>query len=646
MNHRRTTPGLLLLVALFAAACGDEPTSPRSGHRPKTLIFDGTHEQGNKDVFFLPPLVRNPSALFDAKFNPNLNPVFEVCPTADLLSDDCTGPAIATFGNVAGATGPIALSVQDQHYLALWHTGDANLDPGVYLLRVFFAAPASGDEPVAWAHVQVVGSGRELKNVADETIALLDGRTLPIKVRFETECASANCVSEIVTNAGNVDDPLVLESGDGALVLTAGWLPPGISSARVTLQRHEPGPNNDCVGKAAFTGPGLVTQRQACLEVTTDPPILATDPENPEPTKGIRAPAYIFACLELESEDPFESFLQIIKADDGRPLQALPDVSDEDIQEFGFDLGCGDDEVEVGGGNGLLSHPVVRLASRALGSVARPVARLFEVKSLYAIDLGQGGEISLFDGFSFFTFGVQPSGVAFESTPATAPAGNVLELVARVLKHEHHEGDEGNGIPNVDLTFRVTDGDGRLRAPGDEGPFLTSVTVSTGTDGLATVDLDVAVGATTIEAVVLVDGVEVTEAATVTIVGTLLADLAVTQFSVSPPNPTTADAVTYTIVIANLGQADAPATTGTFSFGWSRMVGENQEVSQSVDPFFDVPAVPAGESITLTLPQGTLSPAASWSAGLTLNTGTPSIAESTRGNNSGSVSFTVTVPIT
>ena len=115
------------------------------------------------------------------------------------------------------------------------------------------------------------------------------------------------------------------------------------------------------------------------------------------------------------------------------------------------------------------------------------------------------------------------------------------------------------------------------------------------------------------------------------------ADLAVTQFSVSPANPTTFDNVVYTIVISNLGETDAPASEGTLTEGWSR----TGEAGGSFEPGFVVPAVPAGGSITLTLTRGTLI-AASWSATFTVNTGIPPVPESNSGNNSGSVSFTVT----
>jgi hypothetical protein len=495
---------LALAGTFFAMACDDQPTSPRPGQRPSAVILDGTHVDGNKDIFFLPPLVPNPSALFNAPFNPNLTPVFQVCPVADATSVICAGNnLVATFGDVAGATGPITVSPGDQHYLALWHTGDTDLLPGFYVIKVFYDETDLGEEPAALAHVQVVSSGRDLKTIDNQTIGLLDGRSLPIKVRFEGDCLSTNCISRIVTSEGTGDDPLVLTpSGDGALVLESGWLPPGVSQVRVTLQRHDPGPSNDCVGKAAFTGPALVAQTEACLQVTTDPVIV------PGPETGIRPEtAFIFACLE--APPALGEFMQIIKADDGRPLQALKEVTDGAIQEEGFDLACDEEEV-IPSSAGLASHPLVRFASRALHAITRPVGRLLEVKPLYAIDLGQGGVIPDFDGFSYFAFGVQASGAAFGETPEAAPVGSVVPLYFQVAGLTQHPPNPivSEGLSGIDVTFTITDteaGGGLLSSPEGEAA-VNSLTVPTGADGVATVYLSVGAGTNIVDAVGVVDG--------------------------------------------------------------------------------------------------------------------------------------------
>src|SRR5919109_3223006 len=140
----RPLAALALLGALLVTACEDQPTSPRPGQRPSAVIYDGANGAENTDVFFLPPLVKSPSAFFDATFNADLSPVFEVCHAANSTSGECVGGPVATFGNVAGATGPIVVSNAEQHYLALWHTDQSSLADGLYVIQVFYSAPASG----------------------------------------------------------------------------------------------------------------------------------------------------------------------------------------------------------------------------------------------------------------------------------------------------------------------------------------------------------------------------------------------------------------------------------------------------------------------------------------------------------------------
>ena len=502
-----------LAAALVVTGCDDQPTSPPAGQRPSALIFDANHGGDNKNVFFLPPLVPNPSGspFFKAgEFNPNLtSAVIRVC----LMVGGVCDAVVASFG-VGQATGPITIS--SDHYLAQWHTDESSpaLVVGqAYRIEVFPDADVSNG-PIAWADVAIVNTGKELKNLnSNETIGLIDGRTLPIKVRFQNgvRCESDNCKTQRVTNTGGT---VVLQTGNGALLLQSGWLPPGVSEVTVTLQRHATGSSNDCVGNAAFTGPGLVAQREACLEVTTDPVL------PPGPTTGIQRPAFIYVCTESGEEDPLHEFLQVIKADDGRPLQALRDVSHQELLALGFEPSC---EGTLPPPIGLGWNPFLRLASRGLQTITRPLGQLLEVKPLYAIDLGQGGEISLFDGFSYFTLGAQAIAAPFGSTPETAPAGSIVSLSVQITSlNQHTPGEtESGSLAGIDVTFTVTDGDGGLTDPDDdgEGDPETSLTVQTNSDGVATVDLHVATGTNVVEAVASVDEEPVAEAVTFTTEG-------------------------------------------------------------------------------------------------------------------------------
>lgn len=495
MNHRPLTAALSLAIAFFVTACDDQPTSPRAGHRPRAAISDAANGGANAAVYFLPPITERPNIV--GTFNPNVGTaVIQVC-RVDGTASDCVGDPIASFG-ASQPTGPLVVS--SDHYLAVWRTVDS--DPplvvgAAYRIEVFTDDPAdvANLEPIAWADVQVVESGKELRNLrTNDIVGLLPDGSLPIKVWLGTDvrCRSDNCVTQRVDNTGGT---VVLETGNGALVLQSGWLPPGFEEATVTLQREPTGTDNDCVGKAAYSGPGLVAQREACLEVTTDP-VIPRD-------VGIQRPAFIFVCSETDETDPLNEFLQVIKADDGVPLQALRDVEDAELVALGFEPQCeGTPPPPIG----FEAHPLMRLANRGVRAITQPLARLLEVKPLYAIDLGQGGEIPIGGFFSYFTLGVQASAARFGTLPpAPPPAGSVVPLSIRVTGKTNHASDPAldEGIPAVDVTFRIVEGEGSLGEEGEE-------TVQTNADGVASVSFSPSSGVNVVEAVALVDGEPVT----------------------------------------------------------------------------------------------------------------------------------------
>jgi hypothetical protein len=153
----------------LAVACVDGPTA---GDPARFAISDAVHgTDGNAHFFFLPPLVPQPG--YTGVFDPTLAPEVVI-----------TGPAgvLVTF--------TAALAAADELYHVNWHTTDSALDPSQpYRITVLAQGTALG-----YADVDVVASGRELRNVnTGEYIPLLDGRTLPIKVRIE-EGALQPCV--------------------------------------------------------------------------------------------------------------------------------------------------------------------------------------------------------------------------------------------------------------------------------------------------------------------------------------------------------------------------------------------------------------------------------------------------------------------
>src|SRR3954463_15335322 len=120
----------LAVAVVVLAGCRDN--SPLQQNQPpiNALILDGAHADGNKDFFFLPPLVANPvgSANYDAgKFNSHLSPFVEVCElTADprlVLGADCKNSA-RIFGPAR-----MALDAGSEQYQTNWDTKSSLLNP-------------------------------------------------------------------------------------------------------------------------------------------------------------------------------------------------------------------------------------------------------------------------------------------------------------------------------------------------------------------------------------------------------------------------------------------------------------------------------------------------------------------------------------
>jgi len=147
------------VVALAFAACRSDQVLPA----PSTLIQDARHNGGNAFFFWTPPVVKQQPPTSQV-FSKNLSPVI-------IITNLCTAAVVRTFSGSQ-------VQVSESNYQANWHTAQDNLsDTCTYRMTV-----KVGTETLGFADVDVVASGRELKNVnTDEFIPLLDDRTLPIK---------------------------------------------------------------------------------------------------------------------------------------------------------------------------------------------------------------------------------------------------------------------------------------------------------------------------------------------------------------------------------------------------------------------------------------------------------------------------------
>ncbi len=143
------------------------------------VIHDGAHSGEDQHFFFLPPMA--PEPLLNGQFDGSLDPVVEIVDLSD-------NSVIETF-TMTACVGSESIRVEPayEHYIVNWHTNQNMLNEQVtYRIYVFIPANPVNIE-LGFADVDVVNSGKELKNVdTGEYIAIKNGRTLPVKFRIET----------------------------------------------------------------------------------------------------------------------------------------------------------------------------------------------------------------------------------------------------------------------------------------------------------------------------------------------------------------------------------------------------------------------------------------------------------------------------
>jgi len=163
-------------AVLAVAACSADSSSPLAPETPRATISDAAHAGAVPGFYFLPPMVSQPTV--SGTFDATLQPRVEICE----LSGSVCGTVIATFVPGTGSTN-VRVDAGGQNYIVNWHAGSYNLDVNKnYRISVFQGAFRLG-----YADVDVVGSGKDLKNVdSNQFIPLQDNRTLPIKFRIET----------------------------------------------------------------------------------------------------------------------------------------------------------------------------------------------------------------------------------------------------------------------------------------------------------------------------------------------------------------------------------------------------------------------------------------------------------------------------
>jgi hypothetical protein len=176
---------------LFLLNCGQDASLNQyhKGSGSASRISDGAHSGGNEHFYFLPPLVASPgpAGVFDGTLSPRL----EICLLAE-GNEECEAgiSPIAIFTTEEGSgSETVRVNLESELYIANWHTDQYTLEVSrQYRILVFV-----GDQLLGYADVLVANSNKDLKDAnTQEVIPLLDGKTLPIKVRIEAGAVSTD----------------------------------------------------------------------------------------------------------------------------------------------------------------------------------------------------------------------------------------------------------------------------------------------------------------------------------------------------------------------------------------------------------------------------------------------------------------------
>lgn len=432
LQNKLLTRALGAAVLIAVAACGDN-VSPRQATKQvphfTPTILDGAHG-GNKAVFFLPPMVSNPTG------QPGFgDPVAAGLPVSfridQLASTGCVAQLTKLF-NTSDVT------FDGTQYQANWNTNDSDLNAScTYRISVLV-----GKQIEAFADVDVVSSGGQLKRVdTQEYVALLDGRTLPIKVRVEQGlqfCTDANCVSQIVP--ANATTLVTTPDGENAALFNAGWFDVavfGTDQVIVTIEDVTSSPTvlkTGCgLGVTKMVTPSTEAAPVHCVRFTTDPEITATT-----------AQVVLGVCQEDRGNIP----QLLLKYD----LDEAPVF----LRNVPAPITCPGDQI----GSTSTFGGAIRYA---MSRVGRAVQSVLGPRTAYAFDLGMGGALDG-GGFSVVAAGTPVQMVAASDTLPSAPAGQTVDGSQTVRLLYLHRPSENTpaGPNNATVTCSVVGSNGHL----------------------------------------------------------------------------------------------------------------------------------------------------------------------------------------
>jgi hypothetical protein len=499
--------GLLALAVLsLALACeGSQSTGPTGPSDPSKIIQDGAHSGGNKDFFFLPPMVplplHNPNFEL-GKFNNALRPSLriEICELDGLHLDSngvptgqtaCAAgvPLKKTFP--AGTVNVVNLPLRengwwslfglpaDGFYYVLWDTRQSNLNVNkFYRISVFVQGKP---DALGVADVDPMSSLRQWRSVVTgDVIQMVDDVMLPITFRVERGalCETGQCNSATITNNSPTgSQSITVDAGGGSITgatFPNGWLPSGSQCAPtnpcpqsvvVTINEVNT-PGSGLPGESTVCHPALnpkLQQFRGCFNFSTYPKLQSFNDAGDQ----FAQPVTVAVCYELEgSTDPRRDFAELYASGPNEPPHPLDDIS-EGVLVVSKDCA----RPAVIGYRG--SNPLLQLASSGWQKLKGGLDQAFGVKTAHAVDLGLGGIVK---GFSNISPVLSANIAATSSTELSLDPGATTHSTVRISGSHHHADHAQTGIAGLQVTFAAPSG------------ALSAATATTNADGSASVD--------------------------------------------------------------------------------------------------------------------------------------------------------------
>lgn len=475
-----------IALAAAAAACADSSPLTAPPDLPAGPAFgfsDGRN--GNANFFFLPPYAPNPRNLATYEpgaFNPNLRPVVEICrldPQAQPALSRCVaGPPIRRFsGNQVMLFNDSDDNYYSNFYKIQWIVyQDRPSTSEFYRVRVFVAGVELGylDLDPAPTGVRPVITGEFVRFGPNGELLI------PFRIERGALVSSGgpcpDCAEAVVGNSGGT---YVLGTETGTLVRTntgfaGGFFPNGwldgvtvgevpLTDAVVTIKRRQVGSDNNCFGAE---GVGLL-QFEGCYDYEIY--------HAGAPVEIVFArQATVGQCIEAGSSNPFYDNLLLHANDVGEPLYALEAASAPFISAAACTSSFGGSPFMPGSG------AMMDRVGDGLLHFAMLLGRALAPRQAWAVDQGLGGRL---DRFSALGWAVARAMSAWAGTGQSGAPGSLLAVAPEVLVTTRH----GDVVPlaGVPVTFTITAGGGSLSATA-EIP-ITSVTVTTGANGRASV---------------------------------------------------------------------------------------------------------------------------------------------------------------